>query len=112
MGAKSLSTIKSIDPSGFGLLVSLISILVVGAAALDGLSGSFTGKINSIVLPLLICGIISSLLGWGIIPLLNRLKTGQIIREDGPQAHLQKAGTPTMGEFFCACSDNRCSDLD
>ncbi len=31
------------------------------------------------------------------IPLLRRLKFGQSIREDGPQRHLAKAGTPTMG---------------
>jgi len=32
-----------------------------------------------------------------IIPLLHRLKFGQTIRSDGPQTHLKKAGTPTMG---------------
>ncbi|MBP3728835.1 MAG: phospho-N-acetylmuramoyl-pentapeptide-transferase [Lachnospiraceae bacterium] len=32
-----------------------------------------------------------------LIPLLQRLKFGQVIREDGPQGHLKKAGTPTMG---------------
>jgi len=32
-----------------------------------------------------------------IIPALKRLKFGQNIREDGPQSHLSKAGTPTMG---------------
>ena len=31
------------------------------------------------------------------IPLLRRLKAGQAIREEGPQSHLKKAGTPTMG---------------
>ncbi|WP_281888124.1 phospho-N-acetylmuramoyl-pentapeptide-transferase [Paenibacillus sp. YYML68] len=31
------------------------------------------------------------------IPLLRRLKFGQQIRSDGPQGHLKKAGTPTMG---------------
>jgi len=38
-------------------------------------------------------------LGTGpfLIPLLHRLKYGQSIREEGPQRHLQKAGTPTMG---------------
>ncbi|MFQ6539543.1 MULTISPECIES: phospho-N-acetylmuramoyl-pentapeptide-transferase [Aphanothece] len=34
--------------------------------------------------------------GWGV-PRLRSLKLGQVIREDGPQAHLSKAGTPTMG---------------
>lgn len=32
-----------------------------------------------------------------LIPLLKRLKFGQYIREEGPQAHIKKAGTPTMG---------------
>nr|WP_245247150.1 MULTISPECIES: phospho-N-acetylmuramoyl-pentapeptide-transferase [unclassified Paenibacillus] len=31
------------------------------------------------------------------IPLLRRLKFGQQIRTEGPQGHLKKAGTPTMG---------------
>ena len=31
------------------------------------------------------------------IPMLVRLKTGQNIREEGPQGHMAKAGTPSMG---------------
>ena len=31
------------------------------------------------------------------IPVLRKLKVGQIEREDGPQSHLSKQGTPTMG---------------
>ncbi|OES43696.1 phospho-N-acetylmuramoyl-pentapeptide-transferase [Domibacillus iocasae] len=31
------------------------------------------------------------------IPFLRRLKFGQSIREEGPQSHQQKSGTPTMG---------------
>lgn len=34
------------------------------------------------------------------IPLLQRLKAQQSIREEGPQAHLAKSGTPTMGGLF------------
>lgn len=41
----------------------------------------------------LICVII----GPFLIPILRRLKFGQRVRDDGPRAHLQKAGTPTMG---------------
>jgi phospho-N-acetylmuramoyl-pentapeptide-transferase len=33
---------------------------------------------------------------WGV-PRLRQLRMGQVIRDDGPQAHLSKAGTPTMG---------------
>jgi len=35
--------------------------------------------------------------GPGMIRALTRLKIGQYIREEGPQSHLAKAGTPTMG---------------
>ena len=41
--------------------------------------------------------ILSVILGPLFIPLLRRLKFGQMIREEGPQSHLKKAGTPTMG---------------
>lgn len=49
------------------------------------------------------------LLGFGIallltaglmpvfIPLLKRMKFGQSIREEGPESHMKKTGTPTMG---------------
>lgn len=32
-----------------------------------------------------------------IIPFLLRLKVGQTVRDDGPESHLKKNGTPTMG---------------
>ena len=37
------------------------------------------------------------LLGPWMIERLRRLQIGQYIREEGPQAHQTKAGTPTMG---------------
>lgn len=37
------------------------------------------------------------LAGPVLIPVLHKLKYGQSIREEGPQRHQQKAGTPTMG---------------
>lgn len=37
------------------------------------------------------------LLGQLLIPVLHKLKFGQYIREDGPESHRKKAGTPTMG---------------
>ncbi|MCL6453074.1 MAG: phospho-N-acetylmuramoyl-pentapeptide-transferase [Alicyclobacillus sp.] len=40
---------------------------------------------------------VALLLGPICIPLLHRLKFGQRIREEGPQHHQKKAGTPTMG---------------
>lgn len=32
-----------------------------------------------------------------LIPILHKLKFGQNVREEGPESHLKKAGTPTMG---------------
>ena len=37
-----------------------------------------------------------------IIPILRMLKVGQIERTDGPQSHLKKQGTPTMGGVIIA----------
>ena len=36
------------------------------------------------------------------IPILKRLKVGQIERDDGPKSHLKKQGTPTMGGLIIA----------
>ena len=39
-----------------------------------------------------------------IIPILRKLKVGQIERDDGPQSHLKKQGTPTMGGIIIIIS--------
>lgn len=49
------------------------------------------------VVPVLISFAISALLGPVVIPYLRKLKVGQTTRDDGPQSHLKKNGTPTMG---------------
>lgn len=41
--------------------------------------------------------ILALMIGPLIIPVLRRLKFGQSIRQEGPQSHQVKAGTPTMG---------------
>lgn len=46
---------------------------------------------------MLITFLVSAILGIIIIPMLKKLKVGQIERDDGPQSHLSKQGTPTMG---------------
>ena len=46
---------------------------------------------------LLLAAIVTIALGPALIPLLKRLKFGQTERDDGPQSHLKKTGTPTMG---------------
>ena len=51
----------------------------------------------TMILPILISFAISAALGPVVIPLLRKLKFGQTERDDGPQSHLKKTGTPTMG---------------
>jgi phospho-N-acetylmuramoyl-pentapeptide-transferase len=41
--------------------------------------------------------LIAILIGPAMIRWLQRLQIGQTVRDDGPQSHLSKAGTPTMG---------------
>lgn len=41
--------------------------------------------------------VVTAAMGPAIIPVLSRLRFGQNIRDDGPQRHMAKAGTPTMG---------------
>ncbi|MCR5594407.1 MAG: phospho-N-acetylmuramoyl-pentapeptide-transferase [Lachnospiraceae bacterium] len=40
---------------------------------------------------------ISAVLGPVVIPFLHKIKFGQTVRDDGPESHLKKNGTPTMG---------------
>ena len=46
---------------------------------------------------LLLSFAITVILGIIIVPILRKLKVGQIERDDGPESHLKKQGTPTMG---------------
>lgn len=46
---------------------------------------------------LLISFVVTIILALVIIPILKKIKIGQIERDDGPQSHLKKQGTPTMG---------------
>ncbi len=53
--------------------------------------------INETILAIIIAFAISAILCPVVIPFLHKLKFGQQVRSDGPQAHLKKQGTPTMG---------------
>jgi phospho-N-acetylmuramoyl-pentapeptide-transferase len=48
--------------------------------------------------------LIAFLLGPAMIRGLLRLKVGQVVRSDGPETHLSKAGTPTMGGLLMVLS--------
>lgn len=44
--------------------------------------------------------VLAALMAPRLIPLLKRLKFGQTEREEGPESHKVKSGTPTMGGFI------------
>ena len=49
------------------------------------------------IFALLTALIISMLMGQKVIDWLQKLQIGQVVRNDGPESHLSKKGTPTMG---------------
>lgn len=51
----------------------------------------------NLMIPFFITFIITFLQGPIVIPLLRRLKAGASERDDGPESHLKKTGTPVMG---------------
>ena len=46
--------------------------------------------------------LITLLIGPWVIRMLREFQIGQFIRDDGPQSHLKKSGTPTMGGVLIA----------
>lgn len=58
----------------------------------------------SVVLPVIISFGVCVILCPLLIPFLRKLKFGQYIREEGPQSHQKKSGTPTMGGIVIVLS--------
>ena len=52
---------------------------------------------NVQIFSFLLTFVLTAILGPILIPFLRTLKFGQTIRDDGPQSHLKKTGTPTIG---------------
>ena len=50
-----------------------------------------------VAVPVIVSFAISAAAGPVVIPVLKKMKVGQTVRDDGPQTHLKKNGTPTMG---------------
>lgn len=49
------------------------------------------------ILAVLTALVVTLYLGPAMIRWLKKLQLGQVVRDDGPQSHLSKSGTPTMG---------------
>ena len=58
----------------------------------------------SVFMPVIISFLISVVFCSILIPFLRKLKFGQTEREEGPQSHLKKNGTPTMGGLVILAS--------
>lgn len=58
---------------------------IIGSVPVRGVMAALTA---------LVIGLVA---GPSVIRMLTRLKVGQAVRTDGPQTHLVKSGTPTMG---------------
>lgn len=83
------------------LSMLLAACLLASAIGLDSAAERAIGFGSaSLTVPIILGATLSALVGYAMLPILRRLKAAQFIREDGPQAHLKKAGTPTMGGIF------------
>lgn len=74
--------------------------MTIASISLDYFGGRVWSQTASLTLPMWIAGLATAGVGFWAVPFLKALKAGQVIREDGPQSHLKKAGTPTMGGAF------------
>ena len=61
------------------------------------IEGENVMTIFTVLMVIAVAFIVSTFLGFAIIPALRRMNFGQSIREEGPESHQKKAGTPTMG---------------
>lgn len=95
-----LSPNQGLNFSGIRLASILAIVLTTATLVLDSVSHRVFWQFSSLTMPFLLCAVVAAAAGYCVVPWLQALKTGQIIREDGPQAHLKKAGTPTMGGVF------------
>lgn len=99
MDAK-LFTGRALNFSGTRLFIILSVGLAIAAIALDSLGNRVWEQGISLTTPFWVAALATAGVGYWAVPFLRALKAGQVIREDGPQSHLKKAGTPTMGGAF------------
>lgn len=59
---------------------------------------------TTIIVAIIISFAVSVILCPIIIPMLQKMKFGQYIRDEGPKSHQSKAGTPTMGGMIILAS--------
>lgn len=82
------------------MFLTLAAVLALASILLDAAAGRLLSWNASLTLPFALSALVVGVMGYQVVPTLQAWKAGQVIREDGPQAHLKKAGTPTMGGIF------------
>lgn len=78
----------------------LISLFLISNSGVTGLNYTIESAIYAVLISFVVCVILCPV----IIPYLFRLKFSQNVRDDGPQTHLRKSGTPTMGGIVIVLS--------
>jgi phospho-N-acetylmuramoyl-pentapeptide-transferase len=91
---------KPLGLTGNQLFIALGTGLSVVTLILDWFAGRSLLSAVILTLPFVVSFLATAGLGYWVIPMLRALKAGQVIRQEGPQAHYKKAGTPTMGGVF------------
>jgi len=101
--SKSTTSGSSSSPSITGsLLANLLIVATVGVAVCLDLANIAAGSAAGFVVVRALLGsmLLAGAAGYVSVGLLRKLKASQYIRDDGPQSHLNKSGTPTMGGVF------------
>lgn len=91
---------RPVGLAGNQLFIMLGAGLSLATLVMDWSAGRSLLSSASLTLPLVVCFLVTASLGYWVIPILRQMKAGQFIRQEGPQAHFKKAGTPTMGGIF------------
>lgn len=63
-----------------------------------------SSEYNIYIICIISAFVLALVAGPVFIPILTRMKFGQMVRDDGPQSHLKKTGTPTMGGIIIIIS--------
>jgi phospho-N-acetylmuramoyl-pentapeptide-transferase len=61
-----------------------------------------SGEYDIYIICIISAFVLALVAGPVFIPVLTRMKFGQIVRDDGPKSHLKKTGTPAMGGIIIA----------
>lgn len=98
--AKSSSLPSWKNPSGKTLLILLWALALALMALLSSWADMPWLSNGKLLIALGFTALVTALIGMAVVPMLVNLKASQVIQSDGPQSHLKKAGTPTMGGIF------------